>query len=252
MRELWASKLGLKIALALALLAALRTVFGISLIPPGLERRSVDVATASTHVLVDTPRSSLTDLGQDVSEIQSLSQRAVILGNVMASPQVGEYIARRVGVPAQAIEAAGPLTPDQPRVLAGSESQPHASDILQRPDEYRLSIQANPTVPVLDVYSQAPDAEAAELLADGAVRGLQDYLAAVAAERGTPPSEQVQLEQLGRAQSGVINGGVSATLALAVFVLVFAAASAVVLFVARVRRGWSASEPIDPPAGTPA
>ncbi len=249
LRELWRLKVGLGIALLAALLAATPILYGISLLPPGLERRSLDVATASSHVLVDTPRSAMTDLSQNVYEIESLSQRAVILGNVMASPPVREYIGRRAGVAAERIAATGPLTSAQPRAIAGTENEPHTSDILNRPEEYRLNVQANPTVPVLDVYSQAPDAEAAKDLANAAVDGLQDYLDAVAAERGTAASNQVQLEQLGRAQSGVINAGAGVTMALVVFALVFAVSSAAVLFVARVRRGWAASEAFEgPPA----
>lgn len=249
LRELWRLKVGLGIALLVALIAATQILYGISLFPPGLERRSLDVATASTHVLVDTPRSTMIDLRQNVYEIQSLSQRAVILGNVMASPPVREYIGRRIGVAPERIGAAGPLTPDQPRAIEGTESEPHTSDILKRPDEYRLSIQANPTVPVLDIYAQAPDAEAAKDLANAAVDGLQDYLDAVAVERGTAAINQVELEQLGRARSGVINDGAGVTIALVVFALVFAVSSAAVVFVARVRRGWAASEGFDgPPA----
>lgn len=249
MRELWRAKLGLAIALLLAVLAATRVVFGISLFPPGLEHRSLDLATASTHVLVDTPRSTMIDLRQNVYEIRSLSERAVILGNVMASPPVREYIGRRVDVAADRIAATGPLTAEQPRAIAGAEDEPRTTDILKRPDEYRLSIQANPTVPVLDIYSQAPDAEAAKALANGAVDGLQDYLDAVADERGTAATNQVELQQLGRARSGVINAGAGTALALVVFVLVLIASCAAVLLVARVRRGWREAERFDgPPA----
>ena len=99
LRELSRSRVGLGIALAVALLAASRVLFAISIFPPGIESRSTDVATASTHVLIDTPRSTLTDLRQDFYEIRVLSQRAVILGNVMASPPVRDFIGRRVGVP---------------------------------------------------------------------------------------------------------------------------------------------------------
>jgi hypothetical protein len=241
MRELWRSKIGLGIALFIALLAATRILFAVSLFPPGLERRSMDVATASIQVLVDTPRSTMIDLRQDVYELRSLSQRSVILGNVLASAQVRDYIGRRLGVPAEEIEVTPPLTPDQPRVVAGSEAEPHTSDILRRPDEYRLSIRANPAVPVLDVYSQAPDAEAAKALANSAVSGLEDYLNEVASERGTPVKSQVELERLGSARGGVINPGAGVTMALVVFALVFALCSAAVLFVGRVRRGWANS-----------
>ena len=177
-----------------------------------------------------------------------LSQRAVILGNVMASPPVRDFIGRRVGVPGDEISATGPVTPDQPNVIATAETAPHTTDILKRPNEYRLSIQANPTVPVLDIYAEAPDDAAAKKLASGAVSGLRDYLDLVARQRGTPGSEQVVLQQLGPVRGGVINSGAGLTMALVVFLLIFTVCAAAVLCVARIRRGWAATDGIGPPA----
>ena len=241
MRELWGSKLGLAIAALVALVAAAQVLYAVRIFPPGLEGRSLDVATASTHVLVDTPHSTITDLRQNVYEIQPLSTRAVILGNVMASPQVRERIGRHLGVPARSIQATGPLTPEQPRPVAGSDSAPHVSDILQRPDQFRLSVKVNPAVPVLDVYTEAPTPDEATALADAAVAGLRDYVRAVAAERGTAPPDRVRLDQLGRAEGGVINDGVGTTFAVVVFVLVFILCAAAVLFIRRIRQGWVAA-----------
>ena len=248
-RELSQRKVGVAIALVVALLAATRMLYGISLFPPSLDRQSVDVATASTHVLVDTPRSMMIDLRQDIYQLRALSERAVLLGNVMASPPVREYIARRADLEADQIKASAPLTPEQPRPVADTENETHTSDILKRPDEYRLNIQVNPTVPVLDVYSQAPDADSAKKLANAAVDGLRDYLDTVAAQRGTAADSQVTLEQLGKARGEVINSGAGITIALIVFALVFAGSCAAVLAIARIRRGWSASEGFEgPPA----
>lgn len=242
MRELWGQKVGLAIAFLLALLAATRILFGVSLFPPALERHSLDLGAASTHVLVDSPRSTVIDLREDTYNIESLSSRAVLLGNVMASLPVREFIARRAGIPADQIKATAPLTPDQPRVIADASHQPHVSDILKSPDQYRLNIQANPTVPVLDIYSEAPDGKAAEKLANAAVGGLEGYLHVVAKEQGTPRKDRVHLTQLGSARGGVINSGAGIRIALLVFVLVFAVSCAAVLFITRVRSGWASSQ----------
>jgi hypothetical protein len=241
LRELSQSKVGLALSVIVALLVAAQVMFSFSLLPPGIDRRSVDIASASTHVLVDTPRSTLTDLRQDVYEVRSLSQRAVILGNVMASPPVRELIGARVGIPGAEIEATGPPTPDQPRAVAGLDHGRQVSEILKRPDEYRLSIQANPTVPVLDVYAEAPDVAAAESLANGADDGLDDYLESVAAERGTPEGERVDLRQLGRARGKVINPGAGPEIAVVVFTAVLALGCGVVLLLGRARRGWASA-----------
>lgn len=242
MRELWGQKAGLAIAVAVALLAATRVLYSIGVFPPRLEHNSQALASASTQMIVDTPRSSVIDLREDTYSFTGLTNRALLLGNVMASLPVREYIARRAGVPAAAIRITAPLTPDQPRVIADGAHQPKTSDILRSPDEYRLSVQANPTVPVLDVYAEAPDGEAAGKLANAAVDGLRDYLGALASQHATPVAKQVKLVQLGRANGASIDSGAGITLALLVFIFVFAIASAAVLFLARVRRGWAAPE----------
>lgn len=245
LRELWGQKLGLAIAFLIALLASLRIVFAIGFLPPSLHEKPLGVASASTHVLVDTPRSSVIDLRQDTYSFTELTNRTLLLGNVMASAPVREYIARRAEVPADQIRIAAPLTPEQPRPITDSEHQPKTSDILKSPDEYRLSIQSNPTVPMLDIFSQAPDGDAAGRLANAAVDGLRDYLGAIANEHSTPRRDQVRLVQLGRASGGSIDSGAGIQLAMIVFLFVFAISCAAVLFIARVRRGWALSESIE-------
>src|SRR3712207_3056936 len=115
LRELSQQRLGLVLSLLLSTLVALSAVYRISLTPPGLTPRAVDIAAASTRVLVDTPRSSLLDMRQGTYEFESMSNRAVLIGNVMASLPVREYIAARARIPAELIQASTPLTPSYPR-----------------------------------------------------------------------------------------------------------------------------------------
>jgi hypothetical protein len=249
MRELWGMRVGLALAVALAFVVALSSVTRVSLFPPGLAPRPMEMATATTHVLVDTPRSVVLDRRAGTLNFQSLSSRAVLLGNVMSSPPVRAAIARRADIPAGALQATTPLTPDQPRPVADAGGGRHMSDLTRSLDQYRLSLRTNPTVPILDIYAQAPTADKARRLADGAVDGLRDYLRALAARQRIAPKDQVQLEQLGRAQGGVINHGVGLQVALLSFMLVFGAACAGLLFVARVRRGWQAAGTAPRPQG---
>jgi hypothetical protein len=237
LRELWQFRLGLIAAVTLAFFAALWSVGQVSLFPPGVKSRNLEMAAASTRVLVDTPKSAVLDLSVDTYAFQAYTNRSLLVGNIMASPPVRGYIARRAHVPADALQVASPVTPDFPRPLA-SDGEKHSSDILKSPDEYRLSVQSNPTVPVVDVYAEAPTAEAAQQLANGAVDGMKDYLRDLAASQSVPENEQVHLVQLGRAKGGVIDPGISIKVALLTFLLVFGAASAAVLFMNRVRQGW--------------
>ncbi len=252
LRELWRLRLGVVGCLLLALLVTVPILYRVSLVPPGLTPRTVEMATASTHVLVDTPRSTVMNLKIDTSDFKSLSNRAALVGNVMASEPVRDSIGRRAGIPGDVIQASTPLTPEFPRPRADSQSEKHATDILKSNDQYRLSIQSNPTVPILDVFAQAPTAAAAERLANAAVDGLRDYMNRLAAEQGIEKSQQVSLQQLGRARGELANPGVRTEIAGLSFVLTFTLACVALLAVSRARRGWKAAAPADAPgAGAP-
>ncbi len=242
LRELWGHKLGLALSAVVAALVTVQIAYGISLSPPGIEPNSLNVSSASTHVIVDTPKSTVVDPQTDAYTMESLAHRALILGNVMASLPVRQYIARRAGISADQIRAEAPLTPEQPRAMVDSAQAPHVSDILKRPDEYRLSIQADPMAPTLDIYAVAPTTSGATKLAEASVDGLRDYLAAVAAKEQTPERDKVRLEQLGPAVGGPIDAGAGLQIAILTFLLTFVVASLGVLFLARVRRGWRMAE----------
>jgi hypothetical protein len=238
LRELWRLRAGVAASVVLAAVVAVWSVERVSLVPPGLHPRALRLASASTRVLVDTPRSAAVDLRQSSSELQKLTDRAVLLSNIVANGPARDAIARRARIDPARLQIAGPLTPSQPRARVGPRGAGSPRDILQSGEQYRLSIQANPVVPVLDIYAQAPTTAAAVTLADAAVEGLGVYLARVAQEQRTPISAQVRLVQVGRAEGGVINGGVRAQAVALAFLLTFVLACASVVFVSRVRRGW--------------
>jgi hypothetical protein len=238
MRRLSHLKAGVTVSLVLALFAAVWSVQKVSVSPPGLSPRSLEMATASTHVIVDTPTSALLDLRQDTYSLEALTNRAILLGNVMASGPVRREIAKRAGIPIERLQISAPLTRQQPQARVESGNEKHMSDILASTDQYHLSIQANPTVPMLDLYAQTPKAESAERLANAAVDELSTYLRGLADSEQTPQKDQIQLMQLGRATGAVINGGVHWQVALLAFFLTFAASCATAIFVSRVRQGW--------------
>jgi len=238
LRTLWQQRAGIVASALLALAAALWSVGDITISPPGFQSRSLEVASASTHVLIDTPRSALVDRRQDIASLQGLADRALLLGNIIAREPVRAFIAARAGIPFNELQITPPLTPRQPRAPVDSDTQKSASDVLKSNDEYRLSIEANPTVPLLDIYTQTDDAESAAALANAAVDGLRNYLDELALARKTPDDEQIRLVQLGRARGEVINEGVGIQVAFLTFLLVFAVAAATVVFLTRIRQGW--------------
>src|SRR3954451_24455411 len=98
LHQLWRVRFGVVICIAVALFVSLPTTYDVKLFPPGLKPKSLETATASTHVLVDTPRTTLLDLRQRTFTFEAMTNRAVLLGNVMASLPVRDYIARRARV----------------------------------------------------------------------------------------------------------------------------------------------------------
>jgi hypothetical protein len=238
LRKLWHLKVGVAVSVAVALLAAVWTVEKISLVPPGLEPRSLEMATATTHVLVDTPSSQLIDLRQDTYSVDGLKNRAVLLGNVISSSQVQAKIARRAHVPAEVLRIQAPLTSAQPAPPVDSQNTRHTTDILKSTDQYRVDIKVNPTVPMIDIYAQTPNAESAAALANAAVDELKTYVTSVAATQQTPAKDQIHLIQLGRATGVVINGSVKWQAAFLMFLLTLAISCATVIFLGRLRAGW--------------
>jgi len=240
MRELWSHKIGLTLTVIAAVLAATLVLFKVSLAPPSLESRALGLSAASTQVVVDTPESSLTNLRESTYSLESQTNRALLLGDVMASIPVREHIAERAGIEVGQLAVAGPVTPEEPRVIADPGDQPKTTDILKSPEEYRVSITANPTVPILDIEAEAPTPEAAARLADAAVGGLRDYVEEVSAAGHTPEKAQVVIRQLGHATGSPVNGWVKPEFALLAFFLVFLLGSSITLYVGRMRRGWDA------------
>jgi hypothetical protein len=242
LRELSRLRAGVAASFVLAVLAATWSISNVSLFPPRLEPRSVEMATAFTQVVVDTPRSAILDLRQPTDDILALKNRSVLVGNVMASPPVRAYIARRAGLAPEVLQVISPRTPAQPRARETADNKKGPKDLIRSTDQYRLDIQANPTVPILDVYAQAPTADAAARLANATTEGLRDYLRDLAAKQNTPAATQIRLRQLGRAEGEVLNQGVGVQVAMLTFLLVFAVSCVTVMILGRVRRGWRLAE----------
>jgi hypothetical protein len=238
LRKLWHLKAGVAISIGLSILVALWSVDKINLFPPGLAPRQLEMATAVTHVVVDTPSSAMVDLRQDTYSLTDLQDRAVVLGNVVANDPVESEVALRAHVPVGLLRIQAPLTPQQASPVANSQGARHVSDLTKSNNQYRIDIEANPTVPMLDIYAQSPTAQSAAALANAAVDELKAYLAQVAARQGTPLAHQVRIDQLGRATGTVINPSVKPQMAILAFLLTLGVSCATVIFVARVRAGW--------------
>ena len=86
------ARFGWRVTIAGSLLAALVAtgfaVFNVSLFPPHLQKRALEIGAASTTILVDTPHSAVTNLGTTSDDFASLQAQAALLGNMMTTDPV--------------------------------------------------------------------------------------------------------------------------------------------------------------------
>jgi hypothetical protein len=240
----------------IAIFSALATANTISLFPPGIHPRHEQIAGAALHVLVDEPESKIADPRTTNTHLTVITRRTALLANMLASPPVVELVARRVGVAPAQISAIPRLTSRVPDALRDPNLERHASDIIQSHKPYRLEIQADPDLPVLNIFAQAPTPQAAAKLADSTVVSLREYLHTLAVRNGVRPPEPIVMQPLGRARGGVINGHVGIQIAALAFLLGFGVSLGALLLARRVRRGWIAARREEdgeaPPEPTPA
>lgn len=225
-------------SVVVAVVAAVFSVYKVGLVPPRLQPRALEIGAASTTVLVDEPRSEIVNLSATANDLASLQARADLLGNLMATDPVKTYIARLAGIAPEQIQADAPITANVPQTLIEPGSGASATDIIASADHYKLQIQADPVIPILHIYTQAPTAAGAIRLASASVEGLQQYLAQLSSTQRVDPRTQVRLVQLGTPHGGIVNSGATIEIGLLTFITAFAIACCVMVAASHVRMGW--------------
>lgn len=226
-------------AVALSLLAGLfgtvAALYHISLMPPGVHKRGLAIGAASTEILVASPNLAV---GGGTYQYNSAVNQGTLLGNVMVSEPVLSQIANALGIPIARIQATAPMTANVPRSLVQPGSGATATAILKSPEQYKLEIQADPSVPILHVYTQAPTAALAIKMATVAVHGVQNYVRQLEDKQNVSPENLVHTQQLGPVRGGVANPGASKQIAVLAFFGCFGIALWLLTMFQRVRRGW--------------
>ena len=120
LRELWGHRIGLIASLMLASLAALWSVGKVSLFPPSVKPRVLSIAAANTRALVDCPTSAVLDLKVTTRSLQGMTNRGVLVGNVMAQRHRSATTSAAAPRSPDLLQVASPVTPDFPRPLASS------------------------------------------------------------------------------------------------------------------------------------
>ena len=215
---------------------------GLGPFPPNGEENGLEIATATTHVMVDTPASSpplafARALPQDV---RTAADHAELLGRVAVTPPVLERIAGQCRVSPDEISGQARTTASVPTVLLEPDSERRAVEIQASRSRYRLEVQGRPFLPVFDVYTQAPSAGQAECLADAVVVGLRGYLRTLTAEGGNEPS-QIRLHEIGAARGVVVNQRAPLAIAGLTLLTVFALSCALLLGLVHLRDRRSAA-----------
>jgi hypothetical protein len=206
--------------------------------PPKLRLHNLQIAVATSHIYTDLPGDTplLPFRRADPPEdLQTMIKRGELLGRIMVSPPVLALVAQRCGAAPGDISGLGRITTSAPSALTEPDSEKRASDIAASKAPYRVEVQARPTMPVIDVYTQAPSLAGATCLADAAPRALSSFLGKLALADNSP-YPVMRLKPLGPARGGVANGGATLIVALLTFLTVFGVLLATLIGVGEWRR----------------
>ena len=231
----------------IAVACAVWSVSSISLAPPGIAPRQLDIAAAAARASVDLPAPLAADGLATEYDYETIQRRTVLVATLATAEPALEVIARRAGVDRDDLAATTPVTSGVQTVFNEPDSERRADQIASADKPYRLELRAGQTLPTIDIYSQAPTVAGAERLADAVIPGMREYLAALADKQGADPKDQVQLVQLGPARGAIANSGTKLQIAGLAFLVAFALSGAAAYAVAR----WRARRAAAPAAAEP-
>ena len=245
-RELWQRKFLVGLVVVLALFAAILSAYRFSPVPPSFEKRSLTVAAASSQILVDSTNSTLVT-GAEAGELDALATRAKIYGQYLSSLAAREEIARRVGIPPEAISTSGPFSPATgQQEYAAQPAGERADELLQEGAGNRLVFTAQEGVPILTVSAQAATTDRAVALAAASFETLKAYVDKLRAS-GKPVRQGVTVRQLGAPEGGMLGGSNNMILMVLAFLLVFGLGCAAILVLPTFVARWRALNKLDRP-----
>jgi hypothetical protein len=231
--RLWKRRVWLAIGIVFAIVAGVASTVAM---------KSTTYAAASTQMVVDAPRSALGNLQ---TSLVPFTNRAIVFARLMTSPQALQYIGQAAGIPGNEIAAEGPSEIGAP-TATHTPTAVKDGHLIAPTTKYVLRFDQNPELPTVDIYSQAPTANEAIALANGAVTGFSKYLDSLDVQTAVPDGQRVQIRQLGGAQGGVVDPGSSKSIAALVGMFVLIAWCVGILWVSRLRANLRAAK-----SGTP-
>ena len=225
----------LALCTVVAAVCAVWSVNAISLAPPGIAPRQLDIGAATARIAVDRPKPLIGDADATDYDYETIAVRAVLVASLASTQPALEFIARRAALDPMDIVATSPVTSGVQRVFTEPDSERRAEQLAGAAKPYHLELRAGETLPTIDIYTQAPSAAAAQRLADAVVPGMRDYLKDGAGREGADAAKQTELVQLGRARGALSSGGTRLQIAGMTFIVVLAVTAVLMLAVAHLR-----------------
>jgi hypothetical protein len=252
-RELLRRKFVVVALVAIAALAAFLTAYRVG--SNGVEQKSVAVGAATSQILVDSAESTLVE-GAGSDQIAALGTRSLVYAQYLSSRDAVDKIGRLVGINPAFITAHGPFsegTGIQTYDEQGGESR--ARDLVDQGNEYRLLFEAREDVPIITVYSTAPDTAQALALARASFTVLQRYIAqlkvdAKIAEAKDPPKktttnsssvplvENIVVRELGAPEGGLVGSSADYVLMILAFLGVLGLGCLIIAAASGFMRQW--------------
>jgi hypothetical protein len=242
LRELGRRRKWVGLGAVIAAIVAIVAVYQVGLFPPSLHQRSLQYSTASTQVYVDSPDSSLGDVGEN---LQPLVDRSNVLARVLASPTLLNLIGADAGIPGGEIYATGPIEPNLTRYVQEPSEGKRAFQVARETNPYRLEFDDDDIIPVIAIYSQAPTSSAAVRLANGAAKALSQYVSTLETGGGIPSRLRVTVRQLGVPTAAVGDSGITKKLGALIFVGVLLVWCGLILLVGRFIKSWQQSAQLE-------
>jgi hypothetical protein len=240
LRVLWSRRLWVSAGALFAVVIGMMVAFRISLIPPGLESRQYHIGQASVLVLVDTPSSQVADLQPPVGA-DVLGARSNLFANLMATGEVQVLIAKKAGIRVDELQTIAPSTKT---ALVPTRIARDAVRTGGPASVYRLNVSID-APPIMSIDAEAPDAAAAEHLADSSVAALREYLERVATIQQIPPRRRAVVTALGRAASADVVRGPRRLFAIIATMFVFGLACTGIVIATGLVRGWRAAAELE-------
>lgn len=245
-------KLVVAVLLALAVLAAFLTTFTVG--SNGIERKSVAVGAATSQILVDSAESTLVE-GAGSDQIAALGTRSLVYAQYLSSRDAVDKIGRLAGIDPALITAHGPFSEGTGiQTYDEQAAESRAKDLVEEGQEYRLLFEAREDVPIITVYSTAPDTAGALSLAEASFTVLQRYIAqlkvqAKRAEELDPPKrsaaasavplvENIVVRELGAPEGGLVGGSADYVLMILAFVGVLGFGCLAIALASGFMRQW--------------